>query len=128
MLRSQFCQLNVTNRRDNAFAQVLVQFNRAVLCAGMLLEVNNILCVLGKRLVVVRLKPQLDAVLELIGNFLYLPLGTLLRLAFRCFPRFIMTALAVTLIVAARNRDFEAQAGLCVNFLNTWHVFLSFRV
>ena len=99
-----------------------------MLCAGMLLEVNNILCVLGKRLVVVRLKPQLDTVLELIGNFLCLPLGTLLRPAFRCFPRFIMTALAVTLIVAARNRDFEAQAGLCANFLNTWHVFLSFRV
>lgn len=128
MLRSQLGQLNVTNRRDNAFAQVLIQFNRAVLGAGMLLEVNHIGSIFGKRLVIVRLKPQLDAVLKLVGNFLCLPLGTLLRPVFRRFPSLIVTALAVAFIIAARNRDFEAQAGFCVDFLYAWHVFLSFRV
>ena len=128
MLRSQLGQLNVTNRRDNAFAQVFVQLDCTMLCAGMLLEVDNILCILGKRLVIVRLKPQLDAVLKLVGNFLCLPLGTLLRPVFRRFPSLLVTALAVAFIIAARNRDFEAQAGFCVDYLYAWHVFLSFRV
>ncbi len=78
VLRSQLGQLNVTNRRDNAFAQVFVQLDCTMLCAGMLLEVDNILCILGKRGDVVRLKPLLDAVIELLFNFLGLPLGTLL--------------------------------------------------
>ena len=128
MLWSKVGQLDMTDSGNYALAQVLVQFNRAVLGAGVLLQVDDIGGIFGKCLGVVRLEPQLDAVLKLKGNFLCLPLGTLLRPGFRSFPSLEVAALAVTLIVAARNRDFEAQAGLRANFLNTWHVFLSFRV
>lgn len=128
MLWSKVGQLDMTDSGNYALAQVLVQFNRAVLGAGVLLQVDDIGGIFGKCLGVVRLKPQLDAVLKLKGNFLCLPLGTLLRPGFRSFPSLEVAALAVTLIVAARNRDFESLAGLCANFLNTWHVFLSFRV
>lgn len=55
----------MTDSGNYALAQVLVQFNRAVLGAGVLLQVDDIGGIFGKCLGVVRLKPQLDAVLEL---------------------------------------------------------------
>lgn len=78
MIRTQFSQLDVSDCRKDAFAEVLIQLNRAVLGACVLFQVDNIRCVLRKGLAVVRLVTLFDCLFKLERNALCLPLGTLL--------------------------------------------------
>ena len=122
MLRTDFGQLEMTDRRVDSLAQVLVQLNCAVLGAGMRLKIDDIGCIFRKGFAVIKAEALPDAVFKLDSDSLCLPLGALLRPCRGWTIGFIMTPFAVKFIITAMNRNLEAQTGFTVDFCDGCHV------
>ena len=124
MLRTDFGQLEMTDRRVDSLAQVLVQLNCAVLGAGMRLKIDDIGCIFRKGFAVIKAEALPDAVFKLDSDSLCLPLGALLRPCRGWTIGFIMTPFAVKFIITAMHGDLEAQTGFTVDFCDGCHVII----
>ena len=77
MLGANFGQFEMTDRRIDPLAQMLVQLDGAVLCTGMFFELDDIVGIFRKGFAVIQPKTLSYAVLKLDGYALCLPLGIL---------------------------------------------------
>ena len=122
MLRADFGQLKMTDCRVYSLAQMLIQLDCAVFGTGMRLKIDDIGRIFRKGFAVVKAEALPDAAFKLDSDTLSLPFGALLRPCRGWTIGFIMPPFAVEFIIAAMNRNLEAQTGFTVDFCDGCHV------